>query len=233
MKAQPPLVLSLGGSIVAPPEGPDPRFLRSLIRLLQRLARRGRRFVLVVGGGAPARTYMAAARAVRRAADLEALDHLGIAATRLNARLLVAALGRLAEPDIVLDPTARLVFRRPVLVAGGWKPGRSTDDIAVRLARRLGAETVLNLSNVAWVYDADPRRQPDARPIKAMTWPEFQRRFAGPWSPGLNAPFDPVAARAAARERLRVIVADGRDIRNLAAWLAGRRAKGTVIGGVP
>jgi uridylate kinase len=223
-------VISLGGSVVAPATGPDVDYLKKLVALLRRAAKGGRRMVLVIGGGAAARQYIGAARSVESRTTLAELDRLGIAATRLNAELVRVALGPLAEPAVVADPTVVSRLKRPILVAGGWKPGRSTDAVAVELACRLGTKTVINLSNIAWVYDADPRQNPQAKPIPRLTWSEFRRRFGGPWRPGKNAPFDPVAARAAAKGDLRVIVADGRDLKNLVRLLDGKEGEGTVIG---
>ena len=52
-------VLSLGGSIVAPPEGPDVSFLVELRSRLEAwlCADPSRRLILVVGGGGPARSW--------------------------------------------------------------------------------------------------------------------------------------------------------------------------------
>ena len=51
------------------------------------------------------------------------------------------------------------------MVAGGWMPGRSTDDDAVRLAKIYGAEMVINLSNIDYVYDKDPNKYKDAKKL--------------------------------------------------------------------
>lgn len=221
-------ILSLGGSLVVPPAGIDTAFLKAFVALLGRFARRGHKFVIVTGGGATARTYMSAASIVVPRAKPDAYDRVGIAATRLNAALVRTALGPLAdadEPCCLADVRAP---RRAAVVMGGWKPGRSSDAVTVDLAIKLGADRLINLTDDAWIYDRDPK-EPGAVAVPEMPWAQYLKRFPGPWHPGLHAPFDPIAARAAAKARLRVTMADARDLKNLARVLAGTQKKGTTI----
>ncbi|HOX33098.1 MAG TPA: UMP kinase [Spirochaetales bacterium] len=237
-------VLSLGGSIVAP-EGPDAAFVASFAALAREhlAADAERRLILVVGGGGPARAWQKAYREALAAApgsespnspaeapDADAQDWVGIMATRLNAQLVKAVLGGLCPMEVVTDPSAVTVFRGRVLVAAGWKPGFSTDFDAVLLAERFGAGRVLNLSNVAKVYTADPRVDPKATPIDSISWEQFRLLVGDEWVPGKNVPFDPVASRRAAELGLEVVCAAGRDLPNLRAILGGGSFVGTVIG---
>ena len=64
-----------------------------------------RRFVVVCGGGDPARRYQAAYRALARPLDDAAADWIGIAATRLNAELIKRLFADLAPDEVVTDPT--------------------------------------------------------------------------------------------------------------------------------
>ena len=80
------------------------------------------------------------------------------------------------------------------------------------------------------MYTADPKKDPSARPLDTVSWTEFRKIVGEEWSPGRNTPFDPAATRAAAAARLRVVFADGRNLENLAAILAGRPFVGTTIG---
>lgn len=115
-------------------------------------------------------------------------------------------------------------------MAGGWKPGFSTDNVAVRLAESLGAQTVINLSNIEQIYTADPKTNPDAKPLTEISWNEFFEIAGEEWIPGKNTPFDPVASRRAAELGMKVIAADGRDLDNIEAILDGRAFLGTTIG---
>ena len=224
-------VISLGGSIIVP-DKVDSNFLlafrAAILEYLEREA--GSRLIIVCGGGAPAREYQRAYRAVIPEADTDVLDWIGIAATRLNAELLRQLFREHCLEQVITDPTAVSVFPGRILVAAGWKPGFSTDNDAVLLAERFQADTLLNLSNIVKVYTADPKTDPDARPLDSISWKQFQKLVGNTWKPGINVPFDPVATEKAARLKLRVIVAGGRNIDNLKKILYDERFEGTVIG---
>ena len=116
------------------------------------------------------------------------------------------------------------------MVAAGWKPGFSTDYDAVLLAERFQADTVINLSNIAKVYTADPKLDPKAKPIDSITWAEFGTIVGDEWTPGKNLPFDPIATKRAAELGLSVICAAGRDLPNLRSLLLrGGAFEGTTI----
>lgn len=221
-------VISLGGSLIAPQEGIDVPFIRKFSALIRREVRRGRRFVIICGGGVTARAYQNAAGMVTKLTR-DDLDWLGIHATRLNAHLLRTVFRDLAHPRIITDPHEDMPSRKPVIIGAGWRPGCSTDYDAVLLARRYGAEQLINLSNIAYVYDKDPRTHRGAKAFPRITWKEYRRRFGSKWHPGLNSPFDPVASKEAERVGLRVIVAAGRNLKNLEKIFRGREFKGTVI----
>ncbi len=223
-------VLSLGGSIVAP-EHPDSNFLtrfRNTIRT--HVTASEDRIVMVVGGGVPARMYQQAYRSIEADWDAEEADWIGIAATRLNAQLLKALFADECKDEVVTDPTAVSAMTGSILIAAGWKPGFSTDFDAVLLAEQFGAETVVNLSNVAQVYSADPKADPNARPMERVSWADFRKLVGDDWTPGSNLPFDPIATRKAAELRLAVIAAGGRNIENLARILRRQSFFGTKIG---
>lgn len=224
-------VLSLGGSIVAP-DGPDAGFVRDFAALARAwlAGDAARRLILVVGGGGPARAWQKAYRDAADAPDADAQDWIGIMATRLNAQLVKATFLDLCPQEVVTDPSAVSVFGGRVLVAAGWKPGFSTDFDAVVLAERFGAGTIVNLSNIAKVYTADPKLDPKAEPIDRISWPDFRAMVGDEWVPGKNAPFDPIASKRAQELGLSVICAAGRDLPNLAAILEGRPYLGTLIG---
>lgn len=223
-------VLSLGGSIVAP-EKVDVEFLTrfkaSIAGYLEE--RKDARLILTVGGGAPARIYQEAARKISPSSSAEELDWLGIRATHLNGELVRAVFSEYVENELVTDPTGDFSFDGRILVAAGWKPGFSTDTDAVYLARKFGAKTVVNLSNIKKVYTDDPRKNPDAKPLDHISWDDFIAMVGETWTPGKNTPFDPIASQIARKEGMRVICMDGRNIENLMAMLSDRPFEGTTI----
>jgi uridylate kinase len=224
-------VISLGGSIIVPDKVDSNFLLAFRAAILEYLERKAdSRLIIVCGGGAPAREYQRAYRAVVPEAEADVLDWIGIAATRLNAELLKQLFRDFCLEQVITDPTAVSVFPGRILVAAGWKPGFSTDNDAVLLAERFQADTLLNLSNIVKVYTADPKTDPEAKPLDSVSWEEFQKLVGDTWTPGINVPFDPVATEKAAQLKLRVIVAGGRNIDNLKKILYDEKFEGTVIG---
>ena len=223
-------VVSLGGSIVAP-DSVDENFLKDFCALIGELLSRDekRRFIFVVGGGGPARTWQKAYRAVVSAPKDDQADWIGIMATRLNAQLVKAVMGDFCTQDVVYDPTKVEPFMGRVLVASGWKPGFSTDYDAVVLAERFHADAVINLSNIEKVFTDDPRKNPNAKPIDSISWADFCAMVGDEWVPGKNVPFDPIASKHAARIGLKVICAAGKNLPNLKSILMGGEFVGTTI----
>lgn len=225
-------VLSVGGSIVVPQQ-PNEGFLRDFsLRIRTWLnSDNTRKLIMVVGGGGPARVYQNAYRnIVQQINSHEEADWIGIMATRLNAQLLKAVFSDICPNEVVYDPTAVELFSGQVLIAAGWKPGFSTDNDAVLLAERFSAKQVVNLSNIEKVYTDDPKKNPTAKPIDAISWDSFIQMVGTQWEPGKNVPFDPVASLRAKKAGIQVICADGTDLDNLENILNNRPFKGTTIG---
>ena len=119
--------------------------------------------------------------------------------------------------------------KKKIVVAAGWLPGCSTDKDAVLLAKNLGARSLINLTNIDHVYDKDPRKFKNAKPIKEIRWKNFRRIIGNKWKSGLNLPFDPVASRLAQKLELKVAILKGTNLENLKKYLKGKKFKGTII----
>ncbi|MDD5031840.1 MAG: UMP kinase [Patescibacteria group bacterium] len=221
-------IISLGGSLVVRPEGIDWKFLKGFRSLILEEIYKGRKFFIIVGGGATCRKYNEAARQAAKVSQTD-LDWLGIYSGRLNARLLKTIFGPIAFPEIITDPTASLSSQSKIIIGSGWKPGWSTDYVATVMARENKIKTIINLSNIDYVYTADPKKYKTAKPIKEIDWQGFKKLIGDKWKPGLHAPFDPVASRLAESLGLEVIIMNGKKIDNLKKCLDGKNFKGTVI----
>jgi len=221
------IVISLGGSIIVP-DKIDFKFLKKFKEVILKYIKKGKRFIIVTGGGKTARLYQGAIKRVGRpgAGDL---DWIGIHATRLNARLMRAIFRNESCSKINKNPKKVFPFLKPILIAAGWKPGWSTDYDAVLLAKAYKAKKVVNLSNIDYVYDKDPRKYKDAKPLKNIDWDTFAGLMGSKWGPGMNAPFDPVATRLGKRLGLEVAVLKGTEIKNFEKYLRGEKFKGTII----
>ncbi|EKD78732.1 MAG: uridylate kinase [uncultured bacterium] len=188
------IIISLGGSIVS--TATDNAAVRQQYAdWLLELAKTNV-VAVIVGGGYRAR--QAIEQAKQQSADFtdEQLDQIGIEATRVNANVMQELCG--VTGSLIIDPHVQLPKQPSLVFGAGWVPGRSTDYDAVALAIENGVKTVYNLSNVDRVYDKDPKQYPDAQPLPLdITWDQLLDIIGKDWQPGLNAPFDPIAAQLA------------------------------------
>lgn len=228
------IVISVGGSLVVPNGGISTKFLVEFNKFIRaRLAEnKNRQFFLVSGGGATARNYRDAGRDVVGHELLpDDLDWLGIHATKLNAHLIRTIFRDVAHPYVLKHYEIIRKVKEPIVVAAGWKPGWSTDFCAVMVCEDYGVKEVVNLSNIDTVFDKDPRKFSDAKPIYKMTWTEFGELVGDTWDPGMNIPFDPIATKKAQELGLKVVIMKGNNFENLDNFLEGREFVGTVIEG--
>jgi len=221
-------ILSVGGSIVIPKEGFNLSFLKSFKDLILKRVAQGEQFVLVIGGGATARTYQAGAREIG-GLTADELDELGIQTTILNAHFVRYLFKDAAYEEVVVNPTEKIKTKKAIIVAAGWKPGCSTDYDAVLWAKTTHANEVINMSNIDYVYDSDPRQNPGAKKLEQISWTELRKIIGDKWSPGANVPFDPIAAKEAEKLGLTVKFVKGTDLAEVERLLAGEKHRGTVI----
>lgn len=226
-----PILLSVGGSLVVPRGGLDVIFLQKLNIFIRQQVEKGYTFFLVIGGGGTTRHYQRAAREVIGAdVSPDDIDWLGIHVTRLNAHLIRTIFKDIAHPRIIENYAHKLEdWHESVVIGAGWKPGWSTDYCAVTLAKDYGIRTMINLTNIDWVYDKDPKQHPDARILKLLQWDDLLKIVGMEWVPGANVPFDPIASALAKELKLKVIVANGTNFENLENILHNRDFIGTVI----
>ena len=137
--------------------------------------------------------------------------------------------GDLAYEKIIMDPDDIPNTDKSILLGGGWRPGNSSDMAAVHAAISIGAKKIINLSNIDYVYDKDPRKYPDAVRIEKISWADFRTLLPSEWDPGLSSPFDPIAAKEAEYLGIEVAIMNGKNIENLKNYLDGQEFLGTVI----
>ena len=221
-------IISLGGSLIVPNGGIDWLFLKKFRKLVIEEVGKGKSFFIIAGGGSTCRHYNEAAKKVVKI-DSEDLDWLGIHATRLNAHLLRTIFSDIAHPEVIKNPTFRMSTSKKVIIAGGWKPGWSTDYVASMIAQEYEVKTVINLSNIEYAYDKDPKKFKDAKKLEKVSWKDFRKIVGNKWTPGMNAPFDPIASQKAETLGLEIAIMNGKDLANLKKCLEGKKFKGTII----
>lgn len=216
--------------------GLDISFLKNLKAFVSQQAKRELKFVFVVGGGKVSRIYQ---RAGRETLDLKKndLDWIGIEVTKLNAFFLAKVLSPFSvslpqtqEPSSK-EIKAFLVGRKKALVSSGWLPGWSTDYDAVKMAELFKQEEIIIAGDAPYVYDKDPKIFSDAKPLKKLTWSDYEKLIPKVWTPGLSTPIDPIATKLAKKLCLTVKTIKGTDLANFKKAIEGEEFEGTVIYG--
>ncbi|MEF8886257.1 MAG: UMP kinase [Haloarculaceae archaeon] len=214
------VVVSVGGSVLVPDL--DSSRVAGYAAAVERLLDAGHEVCVVVGGGETAREYIGAAREL--GANETELDHLGIAVTRLNARLLIAALDeRAVSAPATAHGEARTALRRgEVPVMGGTAAGHTTDAVATALAEYVDADLLVYATSVPGVFDADPEADPEATKYGQIGVDDLVTLVAEmDIEAGSNAPVDLLATKLLQRAGLRAVVLDGSDPEAVVAAVEG------------
>jgi uridylate kinase len=227
MQEKETIIISLGGAIVVP-DMPNPEFISAFKKIILSWVEKDKKFVIIVGGGKTCRRYNEALSKVIDATNID-LDWMGIYSTQLNAQLVRLSFGGLAASDIVINPSDVKKFQENIIIGAGWQPGCSTDTDAILIAKELKAKKIINLSNVDYVYDSDPKTNKTAKKFENLTWKEYRSFISSKWTPGSNTPFDPIASEMAEKEGMEVAFMSGQNLQGLNDYLNGEAFTGTTI----
>jgi len=163
--------------------GIDPSVSTRIAKQIKRVADMGVGVAVVVGGG----NIWRGAEAAQVGMDRATADYAGMLATIINALSLQDALEReevvtrtksainvqqVAEPYIRRRAIRHLEKGRVVIFAGGTgNPYMTTDTAAALRAIEIEAEALLmTKNNVDGVYDADPRKDPNAKKFESLNY---------------------------------------------------------------
>jgi uridylate kinase len=225
-------VLKLGGSLLYDKDGAVVvDRVKNYASVIKALVKDGHSFVVVVGGGKPARSYIDAARSL--GATEAQCDWLGIKLARNNAELLCAALGNLAYPNIVetLDELEVAINLGKVVLMGGLIPAQSTNAVAAVAAETVRAEILFNATNVDGVYDRDPKKS-GAMKLESVTIEQLRKILEGGGTKaGEYKLFDPVAIRVVERSRIPTIIFDGSNPDNFQRVFRGEKIGSRIVHG--
>lgn len=219
------IIISLGGSLVAPGEI-DLGFLKLFKHSLEKYLKKNK-FFIFVGGGKVCRVYQKAF--LEFGAKNNDRDWIGIKISRLNAEVVQKLFSKTAFNEIIIDPTKKIKTIKDIIIGAGYKPGWSTDYVSVLSAKTYGVKTIINLTNTDYVYDKNPNQFPDAKPLEKLDWKSFERIVGDKWTPGLSMPFDPRASKLAEKLKLKVIMINGKKLDRLEDFLNNKPFIGTVI----
>ena len=212
------------------PGQPDVGTIRAAANVLRDLKRKGYELLVVVGGGNVARMYIDVAREFR--ATNAYCDTVGVDVTRLNARLLIAALGEVAEqnPITTFEASIRAMLRGKIPVMGGTVPGHTTDAVAAELADSSKSDLLIFFTNINGVYTADPKVNPRARKLDTMDSRQLLELVGNvKMEPGVLVIIDPIGAKIIDRSGIKTLVLGKHEIPRLQKILEGAEHSGTTI----
>ncbi len=233
------IIIALGGSIIHPKEI-DIKFLKGFRQFILKYISRGKKFIIITGGGSTARSYQKGASAVTKLSNNDK-DWLGIHATRLNAHLMRTIFFREADPVVIDERFKIKKLDKKITIASGWKPGWSTDYVGLQLAKDFNIKEIIIAGNIANVYPVRRRGRNSHsasnevydldinHPFKKLNWKDYRKLVPSRWIPGSHAPVDPVGAKLAGKENLKAIIIKGTDLKNFDALLAEKNFEGTMI----
>ncbi len=197
------IVIKLSGKVFS---GDDGREIKKYASMLAELAKKVQP-VVVAGGGRIARHYIAIARSF--GLDEASLDIIGIQVSRLNARMLIAAIGPKAYPAVPedLEQVTDAAASGKIVVAGGLHPGQSTNATSALIAEKVGAARFVNATDVNGIYDSDPRRNRKAKLFREITTRQCREILGGESSmAGGYDLMDIVALKVIERSRIPTVV---------------------------
>jgi uridylate kinase len=225
------IALKIGGSVLAP-ETIDLVYAKKVSKMLLEIVKGGRhQLYVVVGGGKLARKYIDACRAL--GANESYLDEVGIEGSRMNARVLISALGDAAYhlPAKDFDEAKSAGHKHDIVVMGGTHPGHTTDAVCAMLSEKVRADRLVITTNVDGIYTADPRTVKDARLLKRVRPLELMDLCGKAMGKaGSSGAVDPLAAKIISRSGIPTGVVNGNDLKNVKAAILGKKFKGTIIG---
>jgi len=168
--------------------GIDPDVLTWLAKEVIEVQKAGAQIGLVIGGG----NIFRGAGLQSKGMDRVTGDHMGMLATVINALAMQDALERLGAyartmsalkiNEVAEDYIRRRAIRHlekgriAIFAAGTGNPFFTTDSAAALRAIEVGADLLLKATKVGGIYEADPKKVPEARRYESLSYDEVIAR---------------------------------------------------------
>ena len=185
--------------------------------------------IVIAGGGKIARHYINLARCL--GSDEASLDIMGIEVSRLNAKLLIVALGEQAYSQVPknLEEVTIAAESGKIVIVGGLHPGQSTNATSALIAEKVRATRFLNATDVDGIYDLDPNTNRNAKLLNEITVSECMEILKdGSSMAGTYELMDIVALKVIERSKIPTRVLRS-DITNIRDAVIGIHHMGTEI----
>lgn len=224
------IVIKFGGSVLYK-DNMDLNIdrIQEIVDAISQLNDEGYKIAVVVGGGKLARVIIQASGVLGHTATFK--DILAVESTRIHALLVIGSLKNKAYLLVprTFEDVGKALSSGKIVVTGGLQPGQSTSAVAALIAEYWGADLLINLTNVDKVYDKDPEKYSDAKPLDKITPEVFLDIISKQEEePGKYALFDKVGCEIIKRSRLKVVFANGQDPSNIFKAVKGESI-GTLV----
>jgi uridylate kinase len=214
--------------------GIHPPTLQRIAAEMKDVIAAGVQLAVVIGGGNIFRGVAASTDGMDRASA----DYMGMLATVINALALQDALEKqgtntrvlsaikmeqIAEPYIRRRAVRHLEKDRVVIFAAGTgNPFFTTDTAASLRAMEIGAEVIFKATRVDGVYSADPKKDPQARRYRTLTYMDVLNK-------NLHV-MDSTAISLCMDNKLQIVVFDLTHHGNIMKAVSGTAEFGTLVG---
>jgi uridylate kinase len=185
------VLLKLSGEVFGGSKGigVDPDVLADVAKQIANVVRSGIQVAIVVGGG----NFFRGAELSERGMERSRADYMGMLGTVMNCLALqdflekegvdtrvqtAIAMGQVAEPYVPRRAIRHLEKGRVVIFgAGAGMPFFTTDTVAAQRALEIGAGALLLAkSGVDGVYNADPRKDKNAKMFDTISYDEVLQK---------------------------------------------------------
>ncbi|MEY2691172.1 MAG: hypothetical protein RLZ80_439, partial [Actinomycetota bacterium] len=213
--------------------GVDPDVVQAIAKQIADVVKNGTQVAIVVGGG----NYFRGAELQTRGMERSRADYMGMLGTVMNCLALqdflekqgvdtrvqtAISMGQVAEPYIPRRAIRHLEKGRIVIFgAGAGMPFFTTDTVAAQRALEIGANALLLAkSGVDGVYNADPRKDANAKKFDKISYDEVLSKSL--------AVADAAAFSLCRENKLPIVVFDLMNNGNIARAVKGEKI-GTLV----
>ena len=229
------VLLKLSGEVFGGEKGigVDPDVVQAIAKQIADVVKNGTQVAIVVGGG----NYFRGAELQTRGMERSRADYMGMLGTVMNCLALqdflekqgvdtrvqtAISMGQVAEPYIPRRAIRHLEKGRIVIFgAGAGMPFFTTDTVAAQRALEIGANALLLAkSGVDGVYNADPRKDANAKKFDKISYDEVLSKSL--------AVADAAAFSLCRENKLPIVVFDLMNNGNIARAVKGEKI-GTLV----
>ena len=224
------LVISLGGSLLS-----NDFNYSSIVKyanLFEKLHNDGYDLIVTVGGGKLARKYIDVCSGIKNKSQKQKnwnCDLIAISITHSNALLLKLltdekiAYSKIPKTEFSIKSAIKKQQKtHKIIYCGGTKPNQSTDSTAVYCAKISATNLIINATNIDGVYNKNPKKFNDAKKINKLSYSEFEKIVLNnSQTPGKYALFDAKPIKILKKNKIKLIVLDGRKSENILNAIQG------------